>query len=201
MRDQLILAYIRRLSVARKVLKKRWPSVKVALYGVVVPDQKGIEDERFQKRMQGYQRAGELGMYDFTEYVAPVLYNHFGRRDVPLPNGEFDIAKLHAWIGRASLQAISFSQQLTRRNGSKIPLAPILTFWVNNGNSADDNRLILPETLGLQLRSLQASCAVELIAFWSGVETPEEMREAGYESFDFNDFLGQVEGLPPPRCS
>ena len=107
----------------------------------------------------------------------------------------------HAWIGRASLQAISFSQQLTRRNGSKIPLAPILTFWVNNGNSADDNRLILPETLGLQLRSLQASCAVELIAFWSGVETPEEMREAGYESFDFNDFLGQVEGLPPPRCS
>jgi hypothetical protein len=200
MRDQLILAYIRRLSVARKVLRQKWPTVRLALYGVVVPDGKGIENCRFQKRMRGYQRAGELGMYDYTEYLVPVLYNRFGRRDVPLPNGEFDLAKLHSWIERATLQAITFSQQLTRRNGTKIPLAPILTFWVNNGNSADNNMLVLPETMGLQLRSLQAYCAVEIILFWSGAETREEMREAGYESFDFNDFLGQVEGLPPPRC-
>ena len=200
MRDQLIQAYIRRLSVARKVLRRKWPSVKLALYGVIVPDGKGIENDRLEKRMQGYRRAGELGMYDYTEYVVPVLYNRFGRRDVPLPNGEFDLAKLHSWIGRATLQAITFSQQLTRRNGSKLPLAPILTFWVSNGNSADNNRLILPETLSLQLRSLQAFCSVEIIVFWSGAETRQEMREGGYESFEFNDFLGRVEGLPPTRC-
>jgi hypothetical protein len=133
-------------------------------------------------------------MYDYTEYLVPVLYNRFGLRDAP------DIATLHSWIGRSTQQAITFSQQLTRHNGTKIPLAPILTFWVSSGNSADVIPRILPETLDLQLRILQEYCAVEIIVLWSGPETSEEMREAGREDFEFNGFLDQVEGLPPPRC-
>lgn len=199
-RDQLILAYIRRLSVARNVLRKKWPSVRLALYGVIVPDGKGEENKKFQDRMEGYRRAGDLGMYDYTEYLVPVLYNRFGPGNVLLPDGEVDSAKLHRWIGHSTQQAIAFSQQLTRRNGSKIPLAPVLSFWVFNRNSDDNNRRIRAATMDFQLRILQEYCAVEIIVLWSGSETRAEMRAAGREDFEFNEFLGQVDGLPPPRC-
>jgi hypothetical protein len=71
-------------------------------------------------------------MYDFVDYLVPILYNRFSKGDVDSPAEK---PKLHLWIERSTRQAITSSQKLTRRNGHSIPLAPILTFWVTNGNS------------------------------------------------------------------
>ncbi len=165
---------------------------------------KGQRNKEFQKRMRGYKRAGELGMYDSLDYLVPVLYNRFGKSDVPLPNDDFDIAKLHGWIKKATRQAITKTQELTRHNGSTIPLAPILTFWVANGNSEHNGKVMLPRSMSLQLRILQEYRAVETIVLWSGKETVEEMEsdpDFKFESVDISDFLGRVDGLPFPGCT
>jgi hypothetical protein len=124
----LIQAYITRINVAREVLREKWPTVKLGLYGVVVPDGKGDEDDIFQQRMRGYRWARELGMFESVDYLVPVLYNRVGPSDVVLPSGDVDMDRLHRWIGRSTRQAISNSQRLTRHNGRPIQLAPVLTF-------------------------------------------------------------------------
>ena len=196
---ELVEGYVRRIIAARDVLVGGQSSAKLGLYGVIVPDGKGEVDARFRQRMEGYGRAGTLGLYDFVDFLVPVLYHRFGPNDVPA-NGGFDMEKLHRWIGQSTRQAIVSTQRLRRRNGQTIPVAPILTFWVANGNSAHHHKVISPRTMSFQLQLLQAHCAVERILLWSGTETREEMDDAGYESFDFDDFLGRVAELPLPRC-
>lgn len=201
MQDELIKAYIRRISVAREVFGKQWPTAKLGLFHVIVPDGKGRETDGFMQRMRGYRRAGELGMYDELDYLIPVLYHRFGPSDVPQSNGSFDIARLRNWVERSTLQALLETKTLTRRNGEAIPLAPILTFWVNNGRSLDDNQETLPELMALQLQILPADPAVKVILLWSGTETIEEMEETHYEPIDIPDFLVRVGAFPLPGCA
>lgn len=201
LRDDIIRAYNLRIGVAREVAHKRMLTVKFGLFQVIVPNGKGQDNDRFRQRMCGYKRAGELGMYDLVDYLVPVLYNGFGREDVKRPDGPYDLARLHGWIEQATRQAIRETQQLTRRNGNTVPLAPSLTFWVGNGNSHHNKKVILPETMRLQLQILQEHCPVEIIVMWSGSETIDEMRDNGLEIMDFTDFLSGVGELPPPGCT
>jgi hypothetical protein len=140
-------------------------------------------------------------MYDFLDYFVPVLYTAFGLSDFTGSDCDSDLDQLHTWIEKATRQAITKTQELTRRNGKKVPLAPILTFWTNNGKSAHDNKVICPETLNLQLRILQEFGAIEMIVLWSGSETMAEMSQTEFEPVDISDFLGQVDGLPLPGCT
>lgn len=195
---KLIKAYIRRIIVARQFVQEKWPTVKLGLYQVIRPMSKGLRNDEFIKMMSGYVRAGELGMYDFVDYLVPILYNRFGKSDVDFPAEK---PKLHLWIERSTRQAITSSQKLTRRNGHSIPLAPILTFWVANGNSDHHHRVILPETMSLQLRILQEYSSVEMINLWSGPETRREMEESDWEILNFNNFLSEVDALPLPGCT
>jgi hypothetical protein len=198
---ELIRAYRRRIKVARGVLRDRGLKVKLGLYGIIVPMGKGQENEEFQTRMKAYRCAGQLGMYDLLDYLVPVLYTGFGPSDIPGTDCDSDLDTLHTWIEKATHQAITKTQELTRRNGKKVPLAPILTFWTNNGKSAHDNKVICPATLDLQLRILQEFGAVEIIVLWSGSETMEEMSQTEFEPVDISVFLGQVNGLPFPGCT
>ena len=198
LQEELIKAYIRRIIVARQFVQEKWPTVKLGLYQVIRPMSKGQRNDDFIKMMSGYVRAGELGMYDFVDYLVPILYNRFGKSDVDFPTEK---AKLHLWIERATRQAITSPQKLTRRKGDSIPLAPILTFWVANGNSDHDHRVILPETMSLQLRILQEYSSVEIINLWSGSETRQEMKKTDWEPFRIKKFLGKVDALPLPGCT
>ena len=190
----LIQAYITRINVAREVLREKWPTIRLGLYGVVVPDGQGEADDVFQQRMRGYCRGRDLGMFDAVDYLVPVLYNRFGPSDVVLPSGDIDLDRLHRWIGRATHQAMSNSQRLTRRNARRIPLAPVLTFWVANRPSDHNDKVVAPETMSVQLEILQEYRSVKTIVFWSGPETSAEMQESGREPLDFNAFLAQVFG-------
>jgi hypothetical protein len=92
---------------------------------------------------------------------------------------------------------------LTRRNRTRIPLAPLLSFWVFNGNSDNDRDAVQPESLARQLEIVQDAVGVEVIVFWSGWQTKEEMRTAKepVEELVIDDFLDSVGSLPWPGCT
>jgi len=200
-RDPIIEGYKRRISVARSVFQ----NAKLALYGVVVPHSKGKPDQFDPSidgsKREGYERAGELGMYDQLDYLVPVLYNNWGTSDVENRHGGHDLDKLHGWIEKSTRQAIEETQRLTRRNETSIPLAPFLGFWVGNPCSKHDTKAILPETVALQFQIVQSYCSVSTIVFWSGPETQEEMRAKPREVIDFHHFFSEVGELPPRGCA
>ena len=191
--NQIIEGYRKRIEVARSVLL----NARLGLFQVIAPVARGEDNPRFQQRMRGYQRAGQLGMYDQLDYLSPSLYAHFTPNDVdPVRGITLDI--VHAWIEARTRQGIKSSLLLTRTNGKHISLAPFLTFW---GRRIMDERFaISPEIMRLQLRILQEYCGVKVIVIWAGPETQEEMRAMGWEPVNFGDFSKQVVELPPAGC-
>jgi hypothetical protein len=131
---QLVRAYARRIRVTRQVLQaKEIPGLGLGLYQVIVPDGKGQLSKAFAQRLCGYIAAGRLGLYDQLDFICPVLYQRFGPEDATPPT-------LRAWIDASTQQAIDGSLALARSDGTRVPLVPILGFWVFNGNSENDRR-------------------------------------------------------------
>jgi hypothetical protein len=193
---ELIAAYRRRIRVARQELRRRkLPGLQLGLYQVIVPDGQGQSSDEFEQRMCGYREAGRRGMYDELDFICPVLYQRFG----PLDAGA---KRLHQWLDAMTRQALEESLTLTRRNGERIPLVPILSFWVFNGKSKNDRKAVTPVSIALQLRLVQDSAGIKAILFWSGSEPESEMRKAKepVESIDIEKFLRTVGTLPWPGC-
>jgi hypothetical protein len=190
----LIAAYGRRIRVARQVLREtKHPGLKLGLYQVIVPDGKG---HSIEQRMSGYRAAGEQGMYDQLDFICPVLYQRFGADDTTP-------GRLRTWLDASSSQAIEKSHTLTRRNHTRIPLVPLLSFWVFNGNSANNRRAVQPESIARQLQIVQDAVGIEAIAFWSGWQTPQEMESdtKPVERICIDAFLDSVGSLPWPGCT
>jgi hypothetical protein len=193
----LIAAYRRRIRVARQVLRQtNRPGLKLGLYQVIVPDGKGRSTPEFEQSMRGYREAGEQGMYDQLDFLCPVLYQRFGSDDAKPET-------LRKWIDAASKQGIDESLTLTRRNRTRIPLVPLLSFWVFNGNSDNDRDAVRPESVARQLRIVQDAVGIEAIVFWSAWQTTDEMRTAKdpVEEIVIDDFLDSVGSLPWPGCT
>ena len=146
----LIAAYRRRIGVARQVLRDtEVPGLRLGMYQVIVPDGRGESSEGFERRMCGYLEAGRQGMYDELDFICPVMYQRFGVDDTT-PE------MLHKWVTAATRQGIEGSLDLTRRNGSTIPLVPILSFWVFNGRSASNRQACRPTSWLANYRSCKA---------------------------------------------
>jgi hypothetical protein len=193
----LVAAYRRRIRVARQVLRRtKLPRLRLGLYQVIVPDGRGRTSADFEHRLRGYIEAGLRGMFDELDFICPVLYQRFGSDDATPET-------LRKWIAAASRQAIEGSLALTRRNGTRIPLVPFLSFWVFNGGSADNRRAVPPKMLARQLEIVQAAVGVEAILFWSAWQTEREMELAKkpVEPININDFLLSVGSLPWPGCT
>jgi hypothetical protein len=195
----LIAAYRRRIRVARQELRKtRKPGLKLGLYQVIVPDGKGEESEEFKRRMRGYVEAGEQGMYDQLDFICPVLYQRFEPDDATPET-------LRRWLARSTRQAIEGSLKLSRRNGSRIPLVPVLSFWVFNKRPPNHpvRPAVAPESLARQLQIVQDAVGIEAILFWSAWQTKPEMETAKkpVEPIVIDDFLDSVGSLPWPGCT
>jgi hypothetical protein len=169
--------------------------LKLGLYQVIVPDGKG-RSTPIEQSMRGYREAGEQGMYDELNVICPVLYQRFGSADAKPET-------LRKWLAASSKQGIAESLTLTRRNRSVLPLAPLLSFWVFNGNSDNNRDAVQPESLARQLRIVQEAVRIDAIVFWSGWQTTEEMKTAGkpVEEIVIADFLDSVGSLPWPGCA
>ncbi len=193
----LIAAYRRRIRVARQVLRQtKRPGLKLGLYQVIVPDGKGRSSAEFEQRMRGYLEAGEQGMYDQLDFICPVLYQRFGSDDARPET-------LRKWTDAASRQGIERSLTLTRRNGTRIPLVPLLSFWVFSGKSHNDRDAVQPKSLARQLRIVQDAVGIEAIVVWSAWQTVDEMRTAKepVEQIVIAKFLLSVGSLPWPGCT
>jgi hypothetical protein len=169
------------------------PGLKLGLYQVIVPDGKG---DSIEERMSGYREAGEQGMYDQLDFICPVLYQRFGPNDAT-PQ------RLRTWLDAASTQAIDKSLTLTRRNHTRIPLVPFLSFWVYNRNSANNRDAVQPESIARQLQIVQDAEGIEAIVFWSGWQTTQEMESdpKPVEPICIKAFLDSVGSLPWPGCT
>ena len=172
------------------------PGLTLGLYQVIVPDGKGRSSAEFEQRMRGYLEAGEQGMYDQLDFICPVLYQRFGSDDAKPET-------LRRWTDAATRQGIERSLTLTRRNGTRIPLVPLLSFWVFNGGSHNDRDALQPKRLDRQLRIVQDAVGIEAIVFWSAWQTVDEMRTAKepVEEIVIKDFLDSVGSLPWPGCT
>jgi hypothetical protein len=181
---KLVAAYRRRIKVARQKLHR--PKL---------PGGQGQSSDEFEKRMCGYREAGRLGMYDDLDFICPVLYQRFGP-------GDTGAERLRRWLGDMTRQGLAESFTLKRRNGDRIPLVPILSFWVLNGKSENDRDPVTPASIALQLRLVQGSAGIKAILFWSGSETQSEMRRAKEPVEDINiiELLDNTGALPWPGC-
>jgi hypothetical protein len=108
-------------------------------------------------------------------------------------------------LARSTRQAIEGSLSLRRRNGSRIPLVPVLSFWVFNKRPPNDpvRPAVAPESLARQLQIVQDAVGIEAILFWSGWQTKPEMESAKkpVEPIVIDDFLDSVGSLPWPGCT
>jgi hypothetical protein len=193
----LIAAYRRRIRVARQVLRQtKRPGLKLGLYQVIVPDGKGQSTSGFDQRMRGYHEAGDQGMYDQLDFICPVLYQRFGPDDAKP-------ATLRRWLNAATKQGINESLSLTRKNHTRIPLVPLLSFWVFNSNSDNNRDAVQPESVARQLQIVQDAPGIEAIVFWSGWQTTQEMESdtKPVEPICIKAFLDSVGSLPWPGCT
>ena len=192
----LIAAYRRRIKAARQVLRRTGPAgVRLGMYQVIVPDGRGRNTARYQRQMAGYLEAGCQGMYDELDFICPVLYQRFGLDDT-------DAVTLRRWIAASTRQGIEGSLQVTRRNGRRIPLVPILSFWVFNGRSSNSRQAVTPDRVAVQLDVVQQATGIMAILFWSAWQTKREMESADKPVGPINllSFLKDVGSLPWPGC-
>jgi hypothetical protein len=159
--NRLIEAFKLRAAAAREML----PNAKLGFYGTLVPDARGRADyPTFKARLAALARAGERGMFDQVDYLVPVVYPRFGPRDA-------------AWNTYAEYTRLGIvgSRHLHRSDGTELPLAPLLTYSVANGNSEHHRQLLmdlptsepLHETLRVQLEVMAAE-RVRTSVFWVG---------------------------------
>jgi hypothetical protein len=161
-RARLVRAFATRAEAARRKL----PNAKLGFYGTLVPDARGREnDQEYVARKRALVKAGECGMFDDVDFVVPVVYPRFGPTDGAAWNTYEPYTRL----------AIEGSRELRRSDGGSLPVVPLLTVSIANGNSHHHEEILLdlqtPDpldaTLGVQLDVLLAQ-QVRTAVFWVG---------------------------------
>ena len=154
---QIIEAFKMRIKVARQEL----PHAKLSLYGVIVPNASGDSSRTKDRTMiQGYTRAGQLGMFDDLDYLSPVLYLRFGPQ-------EKGYNAMEAYMR----QGIEASRAIKTSKGTPLPLAPMLNFKISNSNSKAKQQCIPVESIQKQLKIAQEYEYVHTVVLWSSKNT------------------------------
>ena len=143
----------------------KFPNAKLGFYGTLVPDGQGrAKNKTYQARKRALVRAGKRGMFDQIDCLIPVAYPRFGPTD-------------RGWNTYEAYTrlAIVGSRELEKSDGGSLPVIPLLTYSVANGNSAHNKQLLLDlptstpleATWGVQLSVLVAE-GVRTTVFWVG---------------------------------
>jgi len=159
--DQIIDAFISRAVAARAM----FPKARLGFYGTLVPDARGrADDKTYLARKRSLVRAGCQGMFDSVDCLIPVTYPRFGPID-------------RSWQTYEAYTrlAITGSRSLRTSDGGTLPVTPIVTYSVANGNSKHHEDLLLDletsrplhETLGVQF-TVMLEEHVSTAVFWVG---------------------------------
>jgi len=160
-RDRIIDAFIVRATAAREKFSK----ARLGFYGTLVPDGRGrTDDKKYRARKRSLVRAGRRGMFDSVDYLIPVAYPRFGPTD-------------RSWNTYEAYTrlAISGSRALRKSDGGTLPIVPLVTYSVANGNSNHHRQLLLDletshplqDTLGVQY-TVMLEEQVNTAVFWVG---------------------------------
>ncbi len=187
--QSIVDGYKKRIEVARSVL----PHAKLSLYQVAAPDARGQRTERFEKRMEGYHQAAQLGMFDALDCISPNLYTRFGDSDRRDARG-ITMDTVHEWIQASTRQGVEASLSLSQTLKNPLELAPFLTFKVFNGSSRHHRKAVLPETLRHQLETIATYQKIYAVVLWAGNEEAETSRqtESDERETDIAQFLDQI---------
>jgi hypothetical protein len=180
-------AYKTRVRAARAA----FPRAKLGLYGTLVPDERGDpNDPKYEARRIALVKAGFNGLYDDLDYLVPVLYPRFGCDDPAGAVCDPDAPVPRPWCDRAFDKIEEYTElgvYGSRSLTPNLPLLPLITFRVHNGNSCFGkdavagshllvgHRLLLDmwlddafeATLGAQLDVLGAAEVTEAV-LWTG---------------------------------
>lgn len=188
--DAQIEGYKRRIAATRV----KFPKAKLALYAIMIADSRGLATEDTLANQAALIRAGQKGMFDQLDYVVPVMYTRFGPADGVHWNK----------VGPYTTQAINLSRAFLRSNNSNISILPFLSTHVTNGNSNDDETMLLDladpdpvgHTLGTQMRIL-ASAGVAKVVLW--VSRDEDPLRVGPvpnpNGWRLRDYIGRMRTL------
>ena len=116
------------------------------------------------EKIEGYQRAGERGVFDDLTCLETRIYFHKGPDD---SDNYLEITKLYA------IQSLEIAASLTNSFGSNLPLCVVSSFINTNGASANHGDPISIEQGLVQLEVIQNHPQVLLAGWWDGEFNPE----------------------------
>lgn len=154
-----------------------FPYAKVSLYGTLVPNSRGLETASYLTQRTALIAAGAAGAFDRLDVLSPVMYPRFGPSDIG--------ANWNSW-DEMTAQAIRDSRLLLKSDGSSIPLVPLITCDINNGNSNDNTKMLLDlpttypleRTWGIQIDTCKSMNQYH-VAFWVGGTNTQVIHFAG----------------------
>jgi hypothetical protein len=156
---------VRAMAIRVAATRARFPHAALGLYGTLVPDGRGrAGDATYRARKKALVHAGRRGMFDQVDFLVPVLYPRFGPTD-----RSWDTYDAYTRLG------VTGSRSLRTSDHRRLPVVPLLTYSVANGNSNHHQQLLLDlpthdpleATLGTQLEVL-AEEDVSRAIFWVG---------------------------------
>lgn len=162
--DEQIAGFKLRIAAARV----KFPKAKLAVYGVFVPEGRGRDLDNELANKAALVRAGRLGMFDGIDYLCPVLYPRFGPSD-----------GVNFWSSEVTRaytdQGLRYTRAILKSDNSIITALPLLTVKIANGNSIDNDDMVLDlvdpdpmeKTLRTQLRWF-ALHGVKKVVLWVG---------------------------------
>jgi len=166
----VVEAFKRRIAIAREEM----PYARLGMYGVIVPHSFGALGQSEIDKIRGYQEAGDFGLYDQLDFLGNVLYQRFGPTDVK-----------YGSMREMTMHGYSTSQEITRSDGTGIPVLPMLSFTIYNGGSPHHRDPILIPDFVEQLQLLWGEGVEELIV-WNGNDLVDDTE------IPISDRIGQV---------
>ena len=152
-RDDYLNAVRRRVEIAREEL----PNARLGFFAIIQPPAFGNASQAWlDTTYAGYQRAGELGVYDDLDVFVPQIYAPFGATDPSF------------WsIGNYTHAGITYTQALTDSLGQTRPVVPLFSFHNHNGSSLHNGELHATSILSEQIHIAYGYSSVESVAIWT----------------------------------
>lgn len=191
----IIAGWRKRIAAVRSV----FPYARVAMYGVAVPDQRGIEQSPWTVRLPALVEAGTAGAFDDLDYIMPVLYVRWGPSDLlthTLPN----------WttIPTMVTQGMVGSRTILDSSGHAKAVLPFLTTYVANASSTDSDLPLfdlatvnpMGYTWGQQFDTLRSLGQTEAVVWVGGGNTQVIQHDSNNNShYTVNKYMQAAQGL------
>ena len=152
---KVVKAFKMRLRVARQVL----PKSKLVLYGIMNAQSMGKYTPDVIKRFKALKSLSKLGVYDYVDYIAPVIYMRFGSKDK---------RKREATWEAMVRQGIEMSSLIKNSRGEAIPLAVMNSPIIFNSNSKSHKDIVPHSKYKKVIKVIAEYEPVKAIVFWIG---------------------------------